>query len=139
MLNCSLHRKGELSGNIIKKLFLVIIYSLGFVSFCSGQSIPLQNTVFRPITITDGLSQGMVTKILQDRYGFMWFSTKDGLNQYDGYRFRIYRHDPEDSGTLSENFVQTIYEDRKGRLWVGTSSGYLDLFNHASGTFQHIK
>ncbi|HYK45338.1 MAG TPA: two-component regulator propeller domain-containing protein, partial [Parafilimonas sp.] len=69
----------------------------------------------------------------------MWFATKDGLNQYDGYHFKIYRHDAEDSTSLADNYVETIMEDSKGRLWVGTSSGYLDIFHHESGTFEHIQ
>jgi len=57
---------------------------------------------FRSLTIEDGLSQGMVSSIIQDRAGFMWFATKDGLNRYDGYSFRVFRHDPADSTTVRD-------------------------------------
>ena len=92
---------------------------------------------FRALTIEDGLSQGMVSSIIQDRAGFMWFATKDGLNRYDGYSFRVFRHDPEDSTTVRDNFIQVIHEDRAGLLWVGTNSG-LDVFDPATEVFHHI-
>ena len=93
---------------------------------------------FRAITIEDGLSQGMVNHILEDRYGFMWFATKDGLNRYDGYVFTVYRHDPADSTSLRDNFVHSLLEDAQGRLWVGTATG-LDLFDREQERFHHLR
>jgi ligand-binding sensor domain-containing protein/two-component sensor histidine kinase len=93
---------------------------------------------FESLTINDGLSQGMINCILQDRYGFMWFATKDGLNRYDGYQFVIYKHDPSDSTTIIDNFIQTIFEDSKGRLWIGTATKGLELFNRGRETFTHF-
>jgi signal transduction histidine kinase/CheY-like chemotaxis protein/ligand-binding sensor domain-containing protein len=92
---------------------------------------------FRALTIEDGLSQGMVSSIIQDRAGFMWFATKDGLNRYDGYSFRVFRNDPADSTTVRDNYIQVIYEDRAGLLWVGTNSG-LDVFDPTTEVFHHI-
>ena len=77
----------------------------------------------RHLRIEDGLSQGMVRSILQDRTGFMWFATKDGLNRYDGYTFKVFRHDPQDSTSVRDNHIHKIFEDSKGLLWVGTNSG----------------
>jgi ligand-binding sensor domain-containing protein len=81
----------------------------------------------------------MVTRILQDRYGFMWFATKDGLNQYDGYHFKIFRHDADDSTSLSDSYVHSMREDSQGRIWVGTASGSLNVFHRETETFEHIK
>ncbi len=92
---------------------------------------------FRALTIEDGLSQGMVSSIIQDRAGFMWFATKDGLNRYDGYSFRVFRNDPVDSTTVRDNFIQAIHEDRAGLIWVGTNSG-LDVFDPATEIFHHF-
>ncbi len=78
---------------------------------------------FERIAVEDGLSQNAVLAILQDQRGFMWFGTEDGLNQYDGYGFTVYKHDPDDPATLSDNFVSTLYQSRSGDLWIGTRSG----------------
>lgn len=94
---------------------------------------------FNALTINDGLSQGMVTCIFQDHYGFMWFATLDGLNRYDGYHFVVYRHDALNQASITESFVETLFEDSKGRLWIGTISGGLDLFDRETETFIHIK
>ena len=93
---------------------------------------------FESLTINDGLSQGMINCILQDRFGFMWFATRDGLNRYDGHRFVVYQHDPSDSTSISDNFIQTICEDSKGRLWIGTGSKGIDLFDREQGNFIHL-
>lgn len=93
---------------------------------------------FRALTIEDGLSQGMVNAIIQDKYGFMWLATKDGLNRYDGYSFTVFRHDPEDSATVRNNYIYALLEDEQGRLWVGTAEG-LDLFDRRTETFIHVQ
>ena len=51
---------------------------------------------FARLTTKDGLSSDQTYHVAQDRYGFMWFATADGLNRYDGTDLKIYRHDPED-------------------------------------------
>lgn len=94
---------------------------------------------FNALTINDGLSQGMVTSILQDRYGFMWFATLDGLNRYDGYRFSVYRNDQQNPSSITQSFAQSLFEDSKGRFWIGTISGGLDLFERETETFIHIR
>ena len=78
---------------------------------------------FTHLTTNDGLSQGYVVDILQDRRGFMWFATRDGLNRYDGYTFVVYKHDPNDPGSLNSNFLQDLMEDDHGNLWVATNTG----------------
>jgi len=93
---------------------------------------------FESLTIDNGLSQGMINCILQDRYGFMWFATKDGLNRYDGYNFVVYKHDPSNSKSISDNYINWVFEDSKGRFWIGTASRGLDLFDRNSETFQHF-
>ena len=78
---------------------------------------------FTHLTTNDGLSQGYVVDILQDRRGFMWFATRDGLNRYDGYTFVVYKHNPNDPGSLSSNFLQDLMEDDHGYLWIATNTG----------------
>lgn len=94
---------------------------------------------FKHITTHEGLSQSNVTAILQDKQGFMWFGTQDGLNRYDGYSFSVYQHDPLQPSSLSNNYVLSLYEDRKGQLWVGTDDGGLCRFNKQTGKFSVFK
>ncbi|MBP1656491.1 MAG: hypothetical protein H6Q31_1092 [Bacteroidetes bacterium] len=96
---------------------------------------PAPDLPFRRISPEDGLSQSVVLCILQDRLGYMWFGTEDGLNRYDGYSFVTYRHDPLDSNSLSSSYVWSIHEDRNGLLWIGTWGGGLTSFDTDRGRF----
>ncbi|GEM_PF-5864836 len=89
---------------------------------------------FVHLTTADGLSHAIVYCILQDRYGFMWFGTHDGLSRYDGYAFTVYHHRRSDPASLAHNTVNTLYEDRAGTLWVGTVGG-LDSFTQDADGF----
>ncbi len=75
----------------------------------------------------EGLSHNSVFALLQDRQGFLWVGTQDGLNRYDGYEFRVWRREPEDSGSLPANRVEALFEDRDSNLWVGTAEGLCRL------------
>jgi ligand-binding sensor domain-containing protein/two-component sensor histidine kinase len=119
-------------------LFIGYCCILCIPSFINAQGQPVSNTIFHSIGLNEGLSQGMVNSILQDRYGFMWFASKDGLNRYDGTNFKIYRHDPEDTTSIADSYVSSLLEDSKGRLWTGAASGSIDLFDHRKGRFEHI-
>lgn len=94
---------------------------------------------FDRLSIREGLSQGTVFSILQDRQGFMWFGTADGLNKYDGYSFVHYVHDVNDSTSISDSRVIALLEDRSGRLWIGTIGGGLNLFDRETGTFRRFR
>jgi ligand-binding sensor domain-containing protein len=83
----------------------------------------VRNLKFTHLTTNDGLSQGYVTAILQDRRGFMWFATRDGLNRYDGNTFVVYKNNPNDPTSLSSNFIEALMEDDHGDLWVATNTG----------------
>jgi ligand-binding sensor domain-containing protein/signal transduction histidine kinase len=94
---------------------------------------------FERLLLKEGLSQSVVTTILQDNMGFMWFGTQDGLNKYDGYNFTVYNSDPYNPNSLSDRWVSAIYEDRIGGLWIGTRLGGLNLYDRFSGKFTHYK
>jgi two-component system sensor histidine kinase ChiS len=111
---------------------LVTLTSLGWSddSHADGSSYKFQH-----ISIEQGLSQSSVFCLLQDSKGFMWFGTEDGLNKYNGYEFKVFKHDSQDPNSLSDTWVRTLYEDKSGTLWIGTRNGGLNRFNRESESF----
>ena len=93
---------------------------------------------FEHIGKEEGIFQNMVTSILKDRYGFMWFGTDDGLNKFDGYKTVLYRNDSKNPKSLSANIVNNIFEDSKGNLWIGTDGGGLNLYERTTNSFRHF-
>jgi len=85
----------------------------------------------------NGLSHGNVTCIIQDKMGFLWFGTQNGLNRYDGYHFTIFRNDPKDPTSLSNNHIKALELDSDGNLWIGTWGGGLNKFDAAKSAFIH--
>ena len=103
----------------MKYLFLIII-SLLYSFHISGNE---KNTYyFDHYNIDNGLSQNTVNCIFQDSKGFMWFGTKNGLNRFDGYTFKVYSRS-EDSHSIGNSSITTITEDSEKKLWIGTDKG----------------
>jgi len=94
---------------------------------------------FIHLTADDGLAQNSVQAILQDRHGFLWIGTQNGLSRFDGYRFTTYRHDPQNPQSLSHNFVRALLEDREGRLWVAMQGGGADRYDPTIDGFRHYQ
>ena len=101
-------------------------------------SLSAQRVTAERLTIDHGLSQGMIFDLCQTRDGFLWAATKDGLNRYDGYNFKIYSHNPFDPYSVAENTVASLFEDSRGWLWIGTETKGLDLYNPKTGHFHHF-
>jgi len=93
-----------------------------FLSTLAAQSLP-SATEFDRISLERGLSQSSVLCSVQDRTGFMWFGTQDGLNRFDGYTFTVYRSVQSDTNSLSDNWVLSLLSDKRGNLWIGTRRG----------------
>lgn len=109
-----------------------------FISILIGSNFSFaQNIRFGQITVEDGLSNSYVNCLLQDRNGFIWFGTDDGLNRFDGYEIKIYRNNPDDLTSLSENIIWALFEDRSGYLWIGTKSGGLNKYDPLTDRFIH--
>lgn len=100
------------------------------VTFLSAQSLAVKR-----ITINEGLSQNYIFSMLQDSKGFLWFGTKDGLNRYDGYAFKVYRKDNAYPLSLADNNVTAIEEESDHLLWIGTANGGLLRFNRLTEQF----
>jgi len=92
---------------------------------------------FTHLSVMDGLSNADVRAIVQDRQGFMWFGTwLGGLNRYDGYTFKVYKHDDQDGRSLGGDTIRALYVDRTGVLWVGTAEG-VDRYDRDTDSFVH--
>ncbi|NOG47483.1 MAG: hypothetical protein HND50_19750 [Calditrichaeota bacterium] len=94
---------------------------------------------FKHLTVADGLSQNTISAIHHDSRGFMWFGTQDGLNRYDGYEFRVFRHDRDDQKSISANWIWSIEEDSSGHIWASTFGGGLSRFDRYTEEFITFK
>ncbi|MBN8861501.1 MAG: helix-turn-helix domain-containing protein [Sphingobacteriales bacterium] len=104
-----------------------------------GNAAPAQTIAgFEAVSTAQGLSQGLINDMLQDRDGFIWIATKGGLNRYDGYSFKVFTTDPQDAASISSNAVSNLLEDSKGRLWAGTYDGGVNVYNKKTGQFLRI-
>ncbi|HEY9168873.1 MAG TPA: two-component regulator propeller domain-containing protein [Lutibacter sp.] len=97
-----------------------------------------QDFRFKHLTNNNGLSQNLVLSIAQDYEGFMWFGTKDGLNKYDGYKFKVFQNEPNNPNSISSNYVSELFTDSQGKLWIGADNGIVNVFNTDSQSFQRI-
>lgn len=102
------------------------------IGYSSGYS---QRLHFNTLSIYDGMSQNMINCILQDHQGYMWFGTKDGLNRYDGYSFKIFKADLFDSTSIGDNHITYLYEDDLNNLWISTQFGGLFLYDRTTNSF----
>jgi ligand-binding sensor domain-containing protein len=89
-----------------------------------------------PLVHGEGLSSNRITSIVQDKQGYMWFGTEDGLNRYNGQEIKVFRHVPGDTTSLSSNSIERLLVDRSGLLWITTVSKGLNCYNPLTGTFK---
>lgn len=101
------------------RLHVVLITVLLTIA-CSASSQPYY---FSHYQVEDGLSNSTVYASLQDKKGFLWMGTKDGLNRFDGYTFKIFRNNPKDTNSIGSNLVRTLYKDNNGIIYAGTAKG----------------
>lgn len=113
------------------------------IQFCASilfilslQSLQAQTDIrFSHITTENGLSSNFTTSSIQDKEGFLWIATHNGLNRFDGYNFIRYTHNPEDNHSISSNQTNTLYEDSKGNLWIGTFSDGICRYDRSTNEF----
>ncbi|BDQ03414.1 hybrid sensor histidine kinase/response regulator transcription factor [Ignavibacterium sp.] len=111
-------------------LFFLLVNLTVFVSEYFPQQIH-----FDRISTNNGLSNNLIYDILQDKSGFLWIATDDGLNRYDGYEFKIFRNDPNDISSLSDNSVWSLAVDKSGKIWVGTKTGWINCYDPVTEKF----
>jgi signal transduction histidine kinase/ligand-binding sensor domain-containing protein/CheY-like chemotaxis protein len=118
--------QAKICGLLVTLLFLVLVSDLQGVE---------KSIRFHQLSIEDGLSQSTINTILQDKRGFIWFGTQEGLNRYDGHEFVTYKFSSDDPYSLGDDFIYTHYEDQQGVLWVGTGGGGLNRFDPVTERF----
>ncbi|MBK7131024.1 MAG: hypothetical protein IPM74_18755 [Crocinitomicaceae bacterium] len=99
---------------------LLLLFSFSVI--CLQTNAQQKSIRFERFSIEDGLSQSNVTGIIQDKLGFIWVSTQDGLNRFDGYSFTVFKSG-DDSTTIPNNYLFFLIEDEYGFLWFGTNRG----------------
>lgn len=111
-----------------------------FMQLCVNAQVPYR--YFNRLTIQNGLSNNKVNCIIQDKRGFLWIGTNDGLNRYDGKNFTVFRHHPGNITSLSGNIITSLLEDEQEVIWIGTADGGLTRYNyklHPAKQFKQYK
>ena len=121
-----------LPGPFLRVIFL--LFWAGHLCFTAAGQVAAPEA----LTIDQGLSQGMIYDVLQTKDGFLWVGTKDGLNRYDGYNFKVWSNNPYYSFTLPDNTVTALLEDSRGWLWLGSESQGISMFDRKSERFYHV-
>lgn len=117
---------------VLKPIIYLLFSFLWLLSFSQQTNIK-----FGHLSLKDGLSQSEVLCIIQDKKGLMWFGTQDGLNQYNGYEFKIFSQDILDSLSISNSFIHDIHQDENGLIWLATENG-LNVYYKANNSFKNI-
>lgn len=118
------------------RLFILAVVLCGLPLGARGAEGGLK-LYFKSIGTREGLSHQMVNAIVKDSLGFVWIATGEGLNRYDGTGFRVFRHTPRDSASISTSWVNTLYITRAGELLVGTEKG-VDRYDPLTERFEHL-
>ena len=114
---------------ILKIFLLTIIINLTLINFNYNNVNAKEHMNFKNITIEEGLTQGTVEALFQDSKGYIWIGTNDGLQRYNGYKFKIYRVEEDNKNSLVNNYILDIKEDASGNIWVATANGLSKIHN----------
>lgn len=115
----------------INRLILILL----FCSLSHYANAQNNDYKFEKLTVRDGLAHNNVYAIFQDNTGYLWFGTQDGLNKYDGYSFKAYRHEANNPNSLATGNFGKIYQDSSGVFWFGTFGGGLDIYDPKTNKF----
>lgn len=126
---------------MIKKTLgiLITVMLIQSLAFASDDTDLTQSTnfIFNSLTLGDGLSNGTIYTIGQDKRGVMWFGTDDKLNMYNGISFMNFENDPDNSNSIASNSASNIFVDKDDNIWIGTWGDGLDKYDYNQNTFTH--
>jgi len=114
----------------LKRLLIIALMALPNLLYAQNQQLH-----FEHLGTEQGLSDLNSNCMLQDSRGFIWIGTENGLNRYDGYNFKIFKNNLQDTSSISNNYAQDIKEDNQGNIWVATQGGGLNKFDRKTNTF----
>ncbi|MFY7997607.1 MAG: two-component regulator propeller domain-containing protein [Candidatus Kapaibacteriota bacterium] len=124
---------------IVVAFFLAVCVFFHSAPLVFAQTRSTPTVRFGVVDARHGLPNNIVYHILQDRQGFMWFATMDGLARWDGAIMRVWRHNPEDSTGLASSDIRRLCEDSDGMLWIGTQADGAHRFNPRTETFTRFR
>jgi len=121
-------------------MWIDVAFAATLAAAAAGSDAPLYTTpYFQTLGVAEGMPSSRVYKSVQDRDGYLWFGTQDGLARYDGAGFRVYRHDAKDPRSLGGNAVSALFIDRDNRLWCGAEESGLNLLDPRRRAFVHFR
>ena len=107
----------------LQKIFLIILIALSFIEKGQAKFIP-EKIYTKNILFKEGLSQCVITDIVQDKKGFVWAASYDGLNRFDGQNIKIYRYNPDDENSISSSRILKLDADEQNHLYMITNKGF---------------
>ncbi|MDD2437747.1 MAG: two-component regulator propeller domain-containing protein [Massilibacteroides sp.] len=119
----------------MKLKFLMSAFLLSFIYLMNGYA---ENLYFRHYNNKHGLSHNTVYAAIQDKRGFMWFGTDDGLNRFDGHTFKVYRYNSLSTNCIPNDCIISLFEDSNGQIWICTNKGVC-YYDYRSETFHPFR
>lgn len=110
---------------------------LAFLLVAGNLCMAQENIRFERISVNEGLTQADVKSMVQDKFGFLWVGTRDGLNKYDGYEFTRFNREETDSTSLQFNQILDLQMDSAGDIWIGSTGG-ISIYNYQTNSFQNF-
>ncbi len=126
--------------DMCKHIFAKLLFSLVLTlcAVCKVRS-QLQNLGFEHFTMEQGISGNFIGNIMVDRKGYIWSTSTNGLNRFDGYHFSTYKFDLKDAHSINQDLTFSLFEDSQGFIWVGTAEGGISQFDRTLGKFNNYK
>ncbi|MEP3838372.1 MAG: two-component regulator propeller domain-containing protein [Algibacter sp.] len=122
--------------HVLSRIFFTSIF---YVLILTNLNAQTTNHFVEQIGIEKGLSSNYPNSIIQDSKGFIWIGTNNGLNRYDGYQYKVFKYDANNTNTISDNLITNLLEDSYGNIWIATSGGGLNLYHTTTGVITRFK
>jgi len=124
----------------VKQLAVTGILSLmAMLAVSPASGAKSRDPHFERVGSESGPPFSVITALHQDRVGFIWIGSRNGLALFDGHAWTSFEHDPSDPSSISDDQIRVIHEDERGHLWVGTNTGGLNRLDRAARTFQRFR